>query len=333
MATMAMRCSCAQVRFLRRTRRVRGLPCRAKAGSCGVATRQGTSRRVNEDRCDANPQESLVGNAKPWFLAVYDGHGGSACASWLEANLKNAVEYYWDPDSPEKTLTKAFLEADKVLLAPKKGFMGQFGERGVGGSKCGSTAAIALVYQDKGSKKKKIAVANVGDARVLLIRSGGQVEQLTVDHVPDNEDERKRIEKKNPNPELPLVRFVGSTWRVGGILALSRAFGDAYMKSTGQFEGISSMNNDYSSGFGVIAEPEVQVVELGEDEEAYLVLSSDGLFANRERGGGGGFENEEVGAFLAKSKSRGLDEIAGYLTTQAQERGSTDDVTVVVAKL
>ena len=303
------------------------------AEKCGVATRQGTSRRVNEDRCDASERKSPKPAETPWFLGVYDGHGGSACASWLEANLKNAVEYYWDPESPEKGITKAFLEADKVLLAPKKGFLGQFGERGVGGSKCGSTAAIALVYPDEKKKIKKVVAANVGDARVLLVRATGQVEQLTVDHVPDNEDERKRIEKKNPNPDLPLVRFVGSTWRVGGILALSRAFGDAYMKSTGQFEGISSMNNEYSSGFGVIAEPDVRVVEFNDDEEAYLVLSSDGLFANKERGGGGGFENEEVGAFLAKNKGRGPDEIAGDLATRAQERGSTDDVTVVVAKI
>ena len=45
------------------------------------------------------------------------------------------------------------------------------------------------------------------------------------------EDERKRIERFNPNPKMPLVRFVGGTWRTGGILALSRAFGDAYLKA------------------------------------------------------------------------------------------------------
>lgn len=44
------------------------------------------------------------------------------------------------------------------------------------------------------------------------------------------EEERKRIERTNPNPKMPLVRFVGDTWRTGGVLALSRAFGDAYLK-------------------------------------------------------------------------------------------------------
>jgi protein phosphatase 1L len=75
----------------------------------------------------------------------------------------------------------------------------------------------------------KLLASNVGDARVLLARNGECV-QLTTDHVPDDEDERVRIEAQNPNPRMPLVRFVGETWRVGGLLALSRAFGDAYMK-------------------------------------------------------------------------------------------------------
>jgi hypothetical protein len=39
----------------------------------------------------------------------------------------------------------AFREADRVLLSPG-GWMGT-GERGVGGSKCGSTAAVACIFQ------------------------------------------------------------------------------------------------------------------------------------------------------------------------------------------
>lgn len=82
------------------------------------------------------------------------------------------------------------------------------------------------------------------------------------------EDERKRIESENPNPRLPLVRFVGGTWRVGGILALSRAFGDAYMKGSLQFEGIDSGTN-YRSGFGVIADPYISVIDLQSKEEPW----------------------------------------------------------------
>lgn len=75
------------------------------------------------------------------------------------------------------------LQADKKLLAPKRGFLGGMGERGVGGSKCGATAAVALLYKDAQGRKQLLA-ANAGDARVVLARNGKAV-QLTTDHVPD----------------------------------------------------------------------------------------------------------------------------------------------------
>jgi hypothetical protein len=96
----------------------------------------------------------------------------------------------------------------------------------------------------------KLLTANSGDARIVLVRGNSAI-QLSEDHVPDNEAERTRIETYNPNPRLPLVRYVGGTWRVGGLLALSRAFGDAYLKGSDQFEGVSFYASDsYQSGFG-----------------------------------------------------------------------------------
>lgn len=69
------------------------------------------------------------------------------------------------------------------MLAPRKGFFGGLSERGIGGSKCGATGAVAVMYQDK-SNKLQLLTANAGDARVILARKGKAV-QLTEDHVPD----------------------------------------------------------------------------------------------------------------------------------------------------
>lgn len=206
------------------------------------------------------------------------------------------------------------------------------GERGIGGSKCGSTGAVALFFTDKSGKPTLLA-ANAGDARVVLGKKSGEAVQLTVDHVPDSEEERLRIERSNPNPRQPLVRYIGGTWRVGGLLALSRAFGDAYLKGTGQFEGVQAGSDGYSSGFGVVAEPDVSVVELSE-EDAWVIVSSDGLFANEERGGGGGLENKEVVALCQRlGPSKNCYEIAQALVDGAVEAGTTDDVTVAVIRL
>lgn len=89
-------------------------------------------------------------------------------------------------------------------------------------------------------------------------------------HPLHREEERLRIEATNPNPKRPLVRYVGGTWRVGGLLALSRAFGDAYLKGSGQFEGEPAGSDGYGSGFGVIADPHVSLTQLSSMLADYL---------------------------------------------------------------
>jgi protein phosphatase 1L len=226
------------------------------------------------------------------------------------------------------------LAADETLLQPQ-GFLGS-GGRGIGGPKCGATGLVALCYNGQ------LVVANVGDARAVLVTSDGEAQQLSIDHVPDNEEERYRIELRNPNKKMPLVRFVGATWRVGGLLALSRAFGDAYMKASGDFEGYGTANDDYGSGFGVIAEPHVAQLPIPQTSgktgrSPVLVLSSDGLYANEERGGGGGLTNDRVAEMVASlapaPDAAALASLAQRLAEEAVEKGTTDDVTVMCIRL
>lgn len=289
---------------------------------------QGTSRKQNEDRYLV---EDLSGSGIETIAAVFDGHGGYATADWLRMNFSKYVTRFWgEKNSPEAAISEAFLAADRKILAPKKGFMGMVGERGIGGSKCGATGAVAITYQDENGARYILA-ANAGDARVVLGGKDG-VMQMTIDHVPDSEDERKRIEYQNPNPNMPLVRYVGGTWRVGGLLALSRAFGDAYMKGTGQFEGIQAGSDNYSSGFGVIADPDVKTKVLTKND-SWLIVASDGLFENEVRGGGGGLTNEQAIQMCEKNKVKSCKDIAALLIDAAVEAGTTDDVTVIVGKI
>jgi protein phosphatase 1K len=298
----------------------------------GAVSLRGTVRKVNEDRYDVKVvPASKADQGEPFaFAGVYDGHGGAAAAEWLTSNLFSEVAKQWQGGAaPEAALTEAYLQSDKQLLV-SKGFMG-LGERGIGGSKCGATAVNALMFTAKDGTTK-LATANVGDARILLIRAGKPL-LLTEEHVPDAESERKRIERQNPNPKMPMVRYVGGTWRVGGLLALSRAFGDAYLKGSLQFEGIAAGSDGYSSGFGVIAEPYTTLTTLT-PEDTYLILASDGLFAEEARGGGGGLDNEGVAELCAAAGAgTACEQLAKTLATTAVKVGSTDDVTVVVIRL
>jgi len=292
----------------------------------------GTIRKRNEDRYEITTMDSAEAKAgDPFvFCGVYDGHGGYACSEWLTENLTEYVDKYWEPKFPELSMRTAYIKADAKLLAPKGTF--GMGERGVGGSKCGATAATAIVFKDT-SGKLMLLTANIGDARIVLARDGKPV-QLTIDHTPDSATEMERIEGKNPNKKMPLVRYEGGTWRVGGLLALSRAFGDAYLKGSLQFEGITDGGDGYSSGFGLIAEPYTTLTELTE-EDTWLIVSSDGLYNEVERGGGGGLTNEEAVAMAIDLDKKGvpLDEIAKKMSERSVQKGSTDDITCCLLKL
>jgi len=303
----------------------------ATTRATGSASVKGTVRKQNEDRYATYESNAATDGTPTTMLSVFDGHGGEAVSEWLKTKLHDIILEEWaKADFPLEALRVACLRADATLVAPPEGFFAAFGERGVGGSKCGSTAAIVALYEEGGSTR--LCTANVGDARILLVRDGKAV-QLSVDHVPDDEAERKRIDRGNPNLRKSLVTFTEGSWRVGGVLALSRAFGDSFLKESGRFEGIGEKNADYGSGFGLNAEPDCYIEQIT-PADPWVLLSSDGLFENPERGGGGGWTNQELADYLlAAPADKDPETLAKELIEQAVAKGSTDDVTVQLLRL
>ncbi|KAG8375202.1 hypothetical protein BUALT_Bualt10G0075900 [Buddleja alternifolia] len=110
----------------------------------------------------------------------------------------------------------------------------------------GSTA-VAVVLTDE-----HVVVANCGDSRAVLYR-GGRVIPLSFDHKPDRADEKVRVEASGGRV------FGADTPRVEGILAMSRAIGDRFLKPY------------------VISEPEVTFTRRDAEDE-FLILASDGLW-------------------------------------------------------
>ncbi|URD79656.1 phosphatase 2C [Musa troglodytarum] len=138
---------------------------------------------------------------------------------------------------------------------------------------------------------------------------------------PDREDELQRIEAAGGR----VIYWDGA--RVLGVLAMSRAIGDSYLKPY------------------VIPEPEVRVLDREEGDEC-LILASDGLWdvvSNETacdiarmclQGGGGGDEEEEVaGEGDGGGGDATCSDAAVLLTKLALARHSADNVSVVVVDL
>ncbi|KAI3772296.1 hypothetical protein L6452_03478 [Arctium lappa] len=221
----------------------------------GVASVCGR-RREMEDAVAIHP--SSLGNdddqtSNLHYFGVYDGHGCShvarRCKDRLHLLVKEELSKKTESTDWMNTMERSFSRMDKEVTT--------WNEQAISGDcRCelhspesygvGSTAVVAVVTPDN------IIVANCGDSRAVLCRNGKAV-PLSNDHKPDRPDELKRIEAAGGK----VVYWDGA--RVCGVLAMSRAIGDNYLKP-------------YVSG-----EPEVTITERTAEDEC-LILASDGLW-------------------------------------------------------
>ncbi|XVF48706.1 hypothetical protein PTKIN_Ptkin03bG0211300 [Pterospermum kingtungense] len=254
------------------------------------------------------------------LFGVYDGHGGSQVANycrerlhyalveeiefvkecWSNASMTDGCQELW-----KKAFTNCFAKVDAEVG-------GQASQEPVAPETVGSTSVVALICSSH------IIVANCGDSRAVLCR-GKEPMALSVDHKPNREDEYERIEAAGGK----VIQWNGH--RVFGVLAMSRSIGDRYLKPW------------------IIPEPEVMFVPRVKEDEC-LILASDGLWDV--------MTNEEAcdlarrrilqwhkknGTTLASERGETIDpaaqSAAEYLSNRALQKGSKDNITVVVVDL
>ncbi|KAM7522342.1 hypothetical protein LguiA_012244 [Lonicera macranthoides] len=214
-------------------------------------------RRDMEDAVAVHPSFCARANeqiADLHYFGVYDGHGCShvamKCRDRLHELVKEEMEKDDESSEWKNVMERSFNRMDKEVIEVKEGASS--------GPSCrcehqapacyavGSAAVVSVLTPDK------IIVANCGDSRAVLCRSGKAI-PLSVDHKPDRPDELKRIEAEGGRV------IYWDCARVLGVLALSRAIGDIYLKPY------------------VSCEPEVTITDRTDEDEC-LILASDGLW-------------------------------------------------------
>ncbi|XP_017781385.1 PREDICTED: protein phosphatase 1A [Nicrophorus vespilloides] len=207
----------------------------------GVASMQGW--RVNME--DAHmAKTNLGGTLADWsYFAVFDGHAGARVSAHCAENLLDAIVAGEFQEDVIKGIHNGFLKLDNNMRELLE----------VSSDKSGTTAVCAFV------SPRQIFIANCGDSRAVLSRSGNPV-FTTQDHKPNLPLERARIMDAGGSV---LIQ------RVNGTLAVSRALGDYVYKNVkgrGPCEQLVS--------------PEPEIFEINRDEEEYefMVLACDGIW-------------------------------------------------------
>jgi protein phosphatase len=241
-------------------------------------------REANED---AHLCELRDGAA---FFGVFDGHSGAHCAEFLESEWRDAWAALPDPVTDEALIAAALAMDERYVKLQR-----------LDGS-CATFVVAATV-----GETVNLHVGNVGDSRVLVCKDG-ECQTLTVDHKPSDAAERRRIEAHGGRV---------TDDRVDGLLAISRAFGDAKYKRSGggQLEQ------------KVVALPDITHVTVRASAGDFAVLACDGVFE-------GDFADAEVVAFVQKELPLHADlaAVAQQVCDEAIRRGSKDNVSCVVVR-
>ncbi|XP_011010457.1 PREDICTED: probable protein phosphatase 2C 76 isoform X2 [Populus euphratica] len=246
--------------------------------SCGYSSFRG-KRVTMEDFYDV--KSTKIDGQRVCMFGIFDGHGGSRAAEYLKEHLfENLLKHPQFMADTKLAISQSYQQTDVEFLDSEKDTYRDDG----------STASTAVLVGDH------LYVANVGDSRTVISK-GGKAIPLSEDHKPNRSDERKRIESAGG-----VVMWAG-TWRVGGVLAMSRAFGNRMLK---QF---------------VVAEPDIQEQKIDQEFEL-LVLASDGLWDV--------VPNEDAVSIARTGEEP--ETAARKLTEAAFTRGRADNITCMVVR-
>jgi serine/threonine protein phosphatase PrpC len=179
----------------------------------------------------------------------------------LKANVQQSLEMAKDKGTMSKEEAQQLLLKMDVL----KKFEQQSALSSAGAAdNVGCTAVCVLV------SSTHFVCANAGDSRAILCRRGLPVE-LSHDHKPSQEKERRRIEAAGGTIEETAVGagpYARINYRINGNLNLSRSIGDLQYKKRKDLPQEQQI---------VCATPDILVEQRSKDDE-FLVIACDGIW-------------------------------------------------------
>jgi len=202
------------------------------------------------------PEQGMMETDNGYF-AVFDGHAGTFAADWCGKKLHIILEEIIrkNPNAPiPELLDQTFTAVDAQLvelplknsgctaavavlrwedrvpsalsatgsqsIAPALAKAAEEVSKSEEPASLGAPEAAQARLKSSATRQRVLYTANVGDARIILCRQGKAL-RLSYDHKGSDENEGNRITKAGG---LMLNN------RVNGVLAVTRALGDAYMK-------------------------------------------------------------------------------------------------------
>ncbi|KEH17436.1 putative protein-serine/threonine phosphatase [Medicago truncatula] len=159
------------------------------------------------------------------FVGVYDGHGGPEASKFVNDHLfHHLIRIGKENGSISEDIIR------NAVSATEDGFMTlvrrSFGIKPLIAA-MGSCCLVGVIW------KGTLHIANLGDSRAVIGSTGRSnkivAEQLTKEHNACKEEIRRELKSLHPEDSQIVVMKHG-TWRIKGIIQVSKSIGDAYLK-------------------------------------------------------------------------------------------------------
>ena len=247
----------------------------------------GLVKKENEDRIFVSTLVKKPHNKKNqnWpkisFFAIFDGHGGETCSSYLKHNFLNFL--IEDKNFPNDIKESILNTVEKIEKEFNKKYVDILNNNI---DLSGSCACIILIIDNK------IYAINIGDSRAIIsYEIGSKIQPLTIDHKPNNPIEYNRIIKLggkvyiDPDDDIrdyDNLKFIDKEndfddyikenciFRIYPChLAVARTIGD-----------LKAKNKNYGGLPGeIISIPDIYVYDISTNMD-FIIIGCDGIYDN-----------------------------------------------------
>ena len=201
----------------------------------------------------------------------------------------------------------------------------------------GSTAVAVMIHEgtvdEDNLLHRTLISANVGDSLAILCKRDGSVVQLTRDHKPNDVMERHRIEASGGSVDwCGMSDDDGSpiegtgVYRINGNLAVARAIGDRAEKPSEVEISTYDISGDRTGDIILLVSDGLWDVMENEDVADFVRRKLQEVVVDAP----GAFDEGESVALEAKQLRMQWKRVAELVVDEALQRGSTDNVSVVI---
>ncbi|KAL8144622.1 putative protein phosphatase 2C 43 [Apium graveolens] len=236
-------------------------------GDFSFATVQGNANMEDHSQVETGKNATFAG--------VYDGHGGSTASKYIRDHLfAHLMSYIKENGTMSETNLK------NAFAATENGFLSlvevAFQEEPLVAA-IGSCCLVGVIWNEK------IYIANLGDSRAVkgYLRGSNEIvaQQLTEDHNVSRKEIREELKSMHPDDSNIVYRKRGA-WRIKGIIQVSRAIGDAYLKKPEYTLDQTSLRFRLPEPIRqavLRADPSMYLTDL-QPSDKFLIFASDGLW-------------------------------------------------------